>query len=268
MSIVDRPFKFRLKICIHAILILSFGCSHSLLKRNDTFILQPGDLLFQDLDCGPFCDAIEKVTEGYREASLSHMGLVAETGHGEALIIEAVSEGVTLTPLSVFLNRSRDAEGRPKVLVGRLIPEYRDLIPSVLEEALTLQGKDYDDVFDINNDDYYCSELVYHCFLKANQGQPVFELQPMTFEDPETGMIFPAWKEYFEALNVDIPQGEPGINPGIISCSDVLHIVYAYGTPGGWEKVSYYSLSTDLCSIRIGVGDGWGFEYDVDAGVE
>ncbi|MHC4724324.1 MAG: hypothetical protein ACYS9V_08765 [Planctomycetota bacterium] len=36
-----------------------------------------GDLLFQDLDCGPLCDAIEKVTTGYQGSNFSHVGILA-----------------------------------------------------------------------------------------------------------------------------------------------------------------------------------------------
>ena len=58
----------------------------------------------------------------------------------------------------------------------------------------------------------------------------------MTFEDPDTGRIFPAWKEYFEELKVPIPQGNLGTNPGNISCPHILSIVHAYGIPSGWGK--------------------------------
>ena len=55
-----------------AIVSLIIVVSAFTLKGQD-FELTNGDLLFQDLDCGPFCDAIEKVTEGYRGAQLSHV---------------------------------------------------------------------------------------------------------------------------------------------------------------------------------------------------
>ena len=35
-----------------------------------------GDLLFQDIDCGGLCDAIEKVTAGVKGYHFSHVGLV------------------------------------------------------------------------------------------------------------------------------------------------------------------------------------------------
>ncbi|MEA3328935.1 MAG: YiiX/YebB-like N1pC/P60 family cysteine hydrolase [Candidatus Omnitrophota bacterium] len=222
-------------VALLAVIVFVTGCNQDLLQKNPVFILHPGDLLFQDLDCGPFCDAIEKVTTGYKRANLSHIGIVADGDHGNVVVIEALLTGVEVTPIDTFLDRSHDTNGRPKVLVGRLIPKHRCLIPFVLREALALKGKPYDKLFGIDNDAYYCSELVYHCFLKANNGKPIFELQPMTFMDPKTGKTFPVWKEYFEQLKAPIPQGNLGINPGDISRSHILTIIHAYGAPSSRE---------------------------------
>jgi len=213
--------------------IIGYGCCSKM--SQDAFALQSGDLLFQDLDGSPFCDAVEKVTRGYHGAALTHVGIVAYNPEGKVIVLEAGSEGVTATPIVTFLNRSHDSNGKPKVLVGRLIRRYRRLIEPAIAEALALKGKPYDDLFDIQNDAYYCSELVYVCFRIANGGEPLFELQPMTFVDPDTKDTFPAWKAYFTELRADIPEGKPGLNPGAISRSSVLRIVHAYGLPAGWK---------------------------------
>jgi hypothetical protein len=211
------------------------GCSFEHTRTGIEYVPQAGDLLFQDLDGSPFCEAIEKVTKGYKGANLTHVGIVINDADGNIVVLEALFEGVGVTPLDVFLARSHDHKQRPKVLVGRLKPKYRNLIQPALEEMLTLKGKPYDKVFDIKNDAYYCSEVIYHGFLKAHGGKPLFELQPMTFVDPETGETFPVWKEYFAELNVPIPEGKPGINPGDISRSKAISIVHSYGTPSGWK---------------------------------
>ena len=216
-----------------ALLLLSvglafFGCSQN---GSRNFALQPGDLLFQDLDCGPLCDVIERVTMGYEGANFSHVGIVAKDDNGNCVVIEAVSNGVVVTPLGAFLGRSFDTKGRPKVVAGRLKKPYCQLIPSALKEALALKGKPYDKVFAIDNEAYYCSELIYEIFLRANGNNPVFNLQPMTFKDPDTGEMLTAWEDYFSKFGVSIPEGQPGINPGGISCSPVLAVVHEYGTP-------------------------------------
>ena len=201
---------------------------------NNSFPLQEGDLLFQDSDCGPFCDAIEKVTHGIKGSKLSHVGMVIQGGDSGFVVLEAITKGVVETPIDTFLNRSFDKEGNPKVLIGRLKPNQQSLIQPAIKSALQHRGKAYDEVFDLNNEKYYCSELIYFAFKEANNGTPVFQLRAMTYKDPDTKEIFPIWKEYFQNLGVPVPEGQPGLNPGSMSRSLYLEIVHAYGKPEGY----------------------------------
>lgn len=211
------------------------GCKT--LESNETdygFQLRPGDLLFQDLDAGPLCDAIETVTEGVDGSDFSHIGMVSQVSGDRVLVIEAVSKGVVETPLSEFLARSTDANGKPKVLVGRIRPKHADVIVRAIEEARRHLGKPYDSVYVMDNSSFYCSELLYESFRVANNGIPLFSTSGMTFIDPATGKTFPAWTAYYEKLGVAIPEGEPGLNPGGMSRSDAIEIVHAFGVPDGW----------------------------------
>ena len=214
--------------------VIVVGCVWDYPEKTQ-FTITEGDLFFQDIDCGQLCDAIEKVTTGFNGANLSHIGIVAKNNDSNFIVIEAVSEGVQATPLQTFLNRSFDANSQPKVIVGRLKSQYRHLIPAAIKEAIALKGKPYDKIFAIDNDRYYCSELIYEIFLRANDNKPVFKLQPMTFAEPDTNDIFPVWKEYFAKLDIPVPQGQPGINPGGISCSPALTIIHTYGIPAGFN---------------------------------
>ncbi len=198
-----------------------------------SFDFREGDLLFQDADCGSFCAAIEKVTHGYKGARLSHVGMVVQEEDG-LYVIEAVSAGVVLTPIDSFLQRSLDADGLPKILVGRLNNEYLQLIPTAIKHMKMKLGKPYDAVFDIRNDAYYCSELIYEGFKNANKEEAIFELFPMTFKDPDTNLTFDIWVDYFKDLAIDIPEGELGLNPGGMSRSPYLNIVHVLGKPKGY----------------------------------
>ena len=63
-------------------------------------------------------------------------------------------------------------------------------------------GVKYDDEFLLNNNMYYCSELIYDAF-KEDQ---IFKLHPMTFLHPETKDTIQIWKEYYSKLNINIPE--------------------------------------------------------------
>jgi hypothetical protein len=180
---------------------------------------QTGDFLFQNLDCGELCDAIEAVTEGYNGQKFSHIGLVYMRDDS-VYVIEAIGENVHLTPIIDFLER-----GDNPIVHARLKKLYANLIPEAIQFSLTQLGIAYDDPFLYNNGKYYCSELIYDAFAFANNNKPFFVLEPMTFKQPHSNDYFPVWIDYYKKLNMDIPEGKPGINTGGISRSNKIEIV-------------------------------------------
>lgn len=195
-----------------------FLLSTSMLLAQKTE-LKDGDLIFQDMDCGPLCDAIEAVTEGYNGNDFSHMGMVYHR-NDTIYIIEAAGKAVRLTTLEKF---SRNTS-KP-MYIGRLKQEYQKLTPNAIGFSLHQLGVPYDDEYIYNNGSYYCSELLYDAFMFANGGKPFFQLFPMTYKQPGTNDFFPAWVEYYSVLGVEIPEGLPGCNPGGMSMSDKIEIV-------------------------------------------
>ncbi len=181
--------------------------------------LHNGDLLFQDLDCGPLCDAIEAVTTGYGGNSYSHMGMVVRR-NDSLLVVEAAGTAVRLVPLAAFIQRTT----KP-LLVTRLKKQHQRLVPAALQFALQQLGTPYDQEYRYNNGAYYCSELMYDAFLHANHGHPFFRLEPMTYKEPGTNAFFPAWVDYYSQLGKPIPEGEPGCNPGGLSRSKKLQVM-------------------------------------------
>ena len=211
------------------ILIYSILLSSCLPKQK--FELQEGDLLFQDLDSSPLCDAIELVTPGYKDANFSHIGLVV-LDNDTLKILEAIPPKVVLTDIKSFFNRSYDKEGRSKIIAGRLKDEFQHTIKDAIIYAKRKIEMKYDEVFLMNNNSYYCSELIFEAFEKDS----IFKLKPMTFLHPETNDTLTVWKDYYSELGIKIPQNEPGINPGIMSLSDKIEIIYSYGIPDGMKQ--------------------------------
>ena len=189
-----------------------------------SFKFETGDLLFQDLDCGDLCDAIESVTPAVNNHHLSHVGLAYVTGE-IVWVIEAMGEDVHLTTIKSFMERQTDALGQPKVIVGRVSDEYSNLAGRAVGFALEQKGKPYDDEFIYDNGKYYCSELIYDAFKAAHNNKPIFEMMPMTFKDPKTNKTLPVWEEYFKNLGRKIPEEKKGISPGLLANDDNVEIV-------------------------------------------
>ena len=224
------------------------ACGNNTNKEDTTFQLEVGDILFQDLDSSPLCDAIELVTPGFENGSFSHIGIVVEIGDlfclnpeynqitdgakGHIRVLEALPGGVVTTRIDSFLMRSSDNNNNPKVIVGRLNDKYKNTIPQAIQFANKQIGVDYDEVFILDNDKYYCSELIYEAFVKDS----IFQLKPMTFLHPESNDTLQTWIDYYSKLGKEIPQNKLGINPGSMSLSNKIEIIHFYGIPDGMKK--------------------------------
>tara|TARA_B100000123_G_scaffold252212_1_gene212352 strand:+ start:1259 stop:1945 length:687 start_codon:yes stop_codon:yes gene_type:complete len=203
------------------------------------FLLKKGDILFQDLDSSPLCDAIELVTKGYDNRNFSHIGIVVETGDLEKIkdpnynynndvrVLEAIPDQVVTTKLDSFIYRSVDKNNNPKVIVGRLKPEYSNLIDDAIIFLKSKLGVPYDNHFLLNNASYYCSELIYEAFKK----EEIFDVSPMTFLHPKDNDTLEIWKEYYKKLESELPQNKLGTNPGKMSLSSKIDIIYFFGEP-------------------------------------
>jgi hypothetical protein len=206
------------------ILVVLFYSFVNLLFAGD-FHLQTGDLLFQMGESSGLSDAIAEVTTGKDEINYTHVGIVS-IENDTVFVLEATTPTVCKTPVDSFLNKSAFVEGKPLVTVARLKPECREIIPQAIVNASKYIGKPYDYVYAPDNDAYYCSELVYISFLDEN-GFPVFESKKMTFCDEE-GNLPAYWIEHFKKYRAEIPEGCEGTNPGDLSKSEVIEIVYRY----------------------------------------
>lgn len=126
----------------------------SLFSFSQNIKLKTGDLLFQSMNCGPLCEAINEVTEGYQGKDFSHLGMVY-IKNDSIFVIEAAGKEVKVTPFEIFKTYTNE-----KMFVGRLKRKYRKYIPEAITFSLQQVGVPYDDEYLYDNGKYYCSELI------------------------------------------------------------------------------------------------------------
>jgi hypothetical protein len=222
-SIKRKLYHFEIYFLYSLVILIGFtSCKR--IQQIEKIKLKEGDILFQDLNCGELCDAIESVTQGYNNRDFSHCALIIKE-NGETKVIEAIGNKVQLNNLKDFLARSGDSTELKNISIGRIKRNYKSIIPEAVGFAKKQIGQPYDDEFILANGSWYCSELIYESFKKANKDKEIFELNPMTFKNPETKEFFPAWILYYATLQKDIPEGKAGINPGLISRSPNIRII-------------------------------------------
>lgn len=214
----------------YLIFTLLFSIQSFAQDTDSAFQLQQGDLLFQDLNCGKFCDSIDNVTYGYNNTYVSHVAMVINVEPTEPQLIQAVGSGVGTISLAQFLATSHDSNNKPRVMVGRLKSPYQTLIPQAIIYSQQQIGKPYNDSFiPAHGKAFYCSELVAEAFKYSNHGIALFQTRPMNFMDKNNQQVLPLWQDYYSKLGISVPQGIAGTNPGAMSQESMIDIVYFYG---------------------------------------
>lgn len=170
-----------------------------------------GDLLFCAQVKG---NNITDVTQGVGGMKIDHVAILHRQG-GRTFALEAIHSGVGLTPIDSFMAR------REAVLAARL----RDTlgVARSVERALGFIGRPYDFNFMPDDSAFYCSELVQKCY-RDSRGELVFKPIPMSFHD-QSGRITPYWHDYYARQGLQVPEGEPGSNPGDLSRSAAICIL-------------------------------------------
>lgn len=193
-------------------LLLSAVCvSAQRLERIALGSLCEGDLLFCAQEKG---NNITDVTQGVGGMKIDHVAIFHRQG-GRTFALEAIHSGVGLTPTDSFMAR------REVVLAARL----RDTlgVARSVERALGFIGRPYDFNFMPDDSAFYCSELVQKCY-RDSRGELVFKPIPMSFHD-KSGRITPYWHDYYARQGLQVPEGEPGSNPGDLSRSAAICIL-------------------------------------------
>lgn len=170
-----------------------------------------GDLLFCAQEKG---NNITDVTQGVGGMKIDHVAIFHRQG-GRTFALEAIHSGVGLTPTDCFMAR------REVVLAARLKDTLG--VARSVERALRFIGRPYDFNFMPDDSAFYCSELVQKCY-RDSRGELVFKPIPMSFHD-QSGRITPYWHDYYARQDLQVPEGEPGSNPGDLSRSAAICIL-------------------------------------------
>ena len=178
--------------------------------------LQTGDLVFVSEgadnapDAGSMSGAIVSAT-----GNITHVAILEVDDDGTAWVIDATPKrGVARSPLSSLIKDNPGASFTVKRL--------RDTsgVSRFVENAKAFIGRPYDLTFLPDNDAMYCSELIRESF-RLPDGTCLFEETPMNFLAPD-GTVPLYWKQLFEDLGMEVPQGVPGTNPQQMSQSPLL----------------------------------------------
>lgn len=184
----------------------------SLASFGQNFKLQSGDLLFVGAGESSLSEAIDAVTQTNENQHYVHVGMV-EINRDTTWVIHADSEeGVIMETLSDFVSN------RPLVDAYRVKGISSEQVTQSIASARKTIGQPYNFTYVMPDTGYYCSELVYEAFSHAE----IFELNPMSFQDPETKKFHQGWVDHYEALDMSIPEGEPGCNPNGMAADDDL----------------------------------------------
>ena len=182
-------------------------------KLGPDYHLQTGDIVFQATG-GQQCEAIRAATH----SPFSHCGVVFESD-GRLYVLEAINPVVS-TPLAKFRKRSLPGTFHARRLKG--IDKH--LTPLVMANAIAWSesnlGKSYDALFLWNDNELYCSELVWKIFHESAGLELV---QPRRFDS------FDLSSEIVQGLIVErfgsrdkFPGAEPVVAPSDLAKSPLL----------------------------------------------
>lgn len=205
---------FMHKVYIGVIFLIFFSACTETAENME---LLNGDIIFCNYDNGDLSSAIDEVTQTSKSTHYSHMGIVEIIKADTFIIHASLKRGVVKESLVDFMRLDNPV----KTDVYRLNPEFISSIADAIVKSNAMVGLAYNDHYVMNDSTYYCSQLVY----KAFDGDRVFSLEPMTFKNPNSEEFNQGWVKHYSALEIDIPEGEPGCNPNGLAASPKLKLM-------------------------------------------
>lgn len=198
----------------HLILTLLIAAS-SIFAKAQIEVLE-GDLLFAYSSTTG--KAISEATVHDATALPIYHVAIATWVDGKLYALEAIDDGVVLTPYDKFCERTISKGG---MLIGRL--RDRSGIDQSVSNAMEHLGKPYDNLYMIDTQEIYCSELVQLSYVNG-KGQRLFPLVNMSFHDAQ-GRIIDYWRKHYAKHGMAVPEGALGTNPAQIAHDPAIIIL-------------------------------------------
>ena len=198
----------------HLILTLLIAAS-SIFAKAQIEVLE-GDLLFAYSSTTG--KAISEATVHDATALPIYHVAIATWVNEKLYVLEAIDEGVVLTPYDKFCERTISKGG---MLIGRL--RDRSGIEQSMSNAMEHLGKPYDNLYMIDTQEIYCSELVQLSYVNG-KGQRLFPLVNMSFHDAQ-GRIIDYWRKHYAKHGMAVPEGALGTNPAQIAHDPAIIIL-------------------------------------------
>lgn len=139
--------------------LLSIVSCYEKNKKHGIQELKNGDIIFQT-SLSEQSKAIQLATK----SPYSHCGIIFKEG-SDFFVFEAI-QPVQKTPLNKWIKRGKDGHYVVKRLKDNRVLTS-DIMKIMMEEGKKMNGKNYDQYFEWNNDRIYCSELIWKIYKQA-----------------------------------------------------------------------------------------------------
>src|SRR5690606_7093203 len=138
------------------------------------------------------------------------------TSHGIFVLHASTKLGSNKEFLEDFY--TENLKSHQDMVVYRLKKDYQNSIESAIIKANSMLGKPYNWSYVLNEESYYCSDFIERIFREDS----VFEHIPMNFKNSETQQIDDFWVQFYQKLEMEVPQDQLGTNPNQLASSEKL----------------------------------------------
>lgn len=205
------PFILRLTLMLALVFVLA-SC------RQAPSGIQSGDLIFVGLpldytvegDSASMSDAIVAATGDEAQVNYIHVAILEQSADTTFVIDATLKHGVARYPLDTMKEEFRLKSGDYPLFVVKRLKDNKQRDQWV-SNAKQYVGRGYDLSFLPDNDEQYCSELVWNSYLDK-EGNHIFKAAPMNFKAAD-GSYPPYWVWLFSRIGMPIPQDVEGTNP-------------------------------------------------------